>query len=143
MTLPLSSRHPASSLQIVRFALPALLLAGCGLSGPAHGPTSPYVADIKMGLASFDPVVIHIKPGETVDFRNTAIVVHTVTDDLNLAGNVKDAAAPAGAAPFNSGDIPPGEIYTRTFTQPGIYRYFCTHHESDGMVARIIVDPAS
>ena len=133
----------ARSLQTVRLAIPALLLAGCGLSGPAHGPTSPYVADIKMGFASFDPVVIHIKPGESVAFRNTAVVVHSVTDDPKLAMRPQDAAEPAGAQPFNSGDIPPGEIYWQTFTQPGTYAYFCTHHEADRMVARIIVDPAS
>jgi plastocyanin len=130
-------------LHIVRFAVPALLLAGCGLSGPAHGPTSPDVVDVTMGFASYDPTVVHVKAGESVEFRNTALITHTVTDDPKLAKDAKDASGPAGATPFNSGDIAPGEIYTRTFTQPGTYTYFCTHHEGDGMVARVIVDPAS
>jgi plastocyanin len=135
--------HPASISQVVRFAIPALLLAGCGLSGPAHDAAAPDVASVTMGFASYDPTVIHIKAGQSVEFRNTALITHTVTDDPKLAKDAKDAAAPAGAAPFDSGDIPPGEIYRQTFTQPGSYSYFCTHHEGDGMVAQVIVDPAS
>jgi len=127
----------------VRFAIPALLLAGCGLSGPAHDAASPNVPTVTMGFGSFDPTVIHVKAGESVEFRNTALITHSVTDDPKLAMDAKDAVAPAGATPFTSGDIPPGQIYTQKFTQPGSYTYFCTHHEGDGMVAQIIVDPAS
>jgi plastocyanin len=140
---PVSISRPASISRTVRFAIPALLLAGCGLSGPAHGPTSPNIVDVTMGFGSFDPTVVHIKAGESVEFRNTALITHSVTDDPKLAMDAKDASEPAGAAPFNSGDIAPGQVYTQTFTQPGTYTYFCTHHEDDGMVARIIVDPAS
>jgi plastocyanin len=136
--------QPSALLRTVRFAVPALLLAGCGLSGPAHGPASPDAgATVTMGFGSFDPETIHIKAGQSVEFRNTAVITHSVTDDPKLAEDAKDASEPAGAAPFNSGDIAPGEVYTQTFTQPGTYTYFCTHHEDDGMVAKIIVDPAS
>jgi plastocyanin len=139
--MSLSSLSP---LRSVRFALPALLLAGCGLSGPAHGPASPDAgATVTMGFASFDPGVIHIKAGQTVEFRNTAVITHSVTDDPKLAEDPKDAAEPAGVPPFASGDIAPGDIFTQTFTQPGTYAYFCTHHEGDGMVGQIVVDPAS
>ena len=133
-----------SSSRTVRFALPALLLAGCGLTGPAHHAASPSAgAAIGMGFGSFDPTVIHIKAGESVQFRNTAVITHSVTDDPKLAEDAKDASEPAGAAPFNSGDIAPGQVFTQTFTQPGTYVYFCTHHEDEGMVGRIVVDPAS
>ena len=139
MTLP-----STYSVRAVRFALPALLLAGCGLSGPAHGPASPDAgATVTMGFGSFDPDAIHIKAGQSVEFRNTAVITHSVTDDPKLAEDAKDASEPAGAAPFSSGDIAPGEVFTQTFTKPGTYVYFCTHHEDDGMVGRIIVDPAS
>ena len=138
----MSSRHPA---RLIALTLPAsMLLAGCGLSGPAHGPASPNAgATVTMGFASFDPAEVHIKAGQTVEFRNTAIITHSVTDDPKLAQDAKDASSPAGAAPFSSGDIAPGRIYTQTFTEPGTYLYFCTHHEMDGMVAKVIVDPAS
>jgi plastocyanin len=132
------------SSRTVRFAIPALLLAGCGLSGPAHGPASPDAgATVSMGFGSFDPEVIHIKAGQSVEFRNTAVITHSVTNDPKLAEDPKDASEPAGAQPFDSGDIAPGNVFTQTFTQPGTYVYFCTHHEDDGMVGKIVVDPAS
>src|SRR5690348_15037777 len=102
---PASVSRPAFVSRTVRFAFPALLLAGCGLSGPAHGPTAPNVANVTMGFGSFDPTVVHIKAGESVEFRNTALITHSVTDDPKLAMDAKDASEPAGAAPFNSGDI--------------------------------------
>jgi plastocyanin len=135
---------PAISFRTVRFVIPALFLAGCGLSGPAHGPESPNAgASVSMGFSSFEPAAVHIKAGQSVEFRNTAVITHSVTDDPKLAEDAKDASEPAGAAPFNSGDIAPGQIFTQTFTVPGTYVYFCTHHEDMGMVGRIIVDPAS
>jgi plastocyanin len=134
---------PALSFRTARFVIPALFLAGCGLTGPAHNASAPNVPTVSMGFGSFDPTVLHIKAGESVQFRNTAVITHSVTDDPKLAMDAKDASEPAGAAPFNSGDIAPGEIYTQKFTVPGTYTYFCTHHEDDGMVAKIIVDPAS
>jgi plastocyanin len=136
---------PAISLsRVLPFVLPALLLGGCGLSGPAHGPESPNAgASVTMGFGSFEPADVHIKAGQSVEFRNTSLITHSVTDDPKLAEDAKDASEPAGAAPFNSGDIAPGQIFTQVFTQPGTYNYFCTHHEDDGMVGRIIVDPAS
>jgi plastocyanin len=98
---------------------------------------------VTMGFGSFDPGVIHIKAGQSVEFRNTAVITHSVTDDPKRAEDPKDASEPAGVPPFFSGDIAPGQIFTQTFTQPGTYNYFCTHHEGDGMVAKIVVDPAS
>jgi plastocyanin len=119
-----------------------LALAGCGLSGPAHDPVKPGMAGVDMGFASFEPQTLHIKAGQTVAFRNNAVITHTVTDDPKLAMDPKDASAPAGQE-FNSGDIAPGQVYEHAFTVPGTYVYFCTHHEHDGMVATVIVDPAS
>jgi plastocyanin len=130
------------SIQLVSvFGL--LALAGCGLSGPAHDPVKPGMVGVDMGFASFEPDTIHVKAGQTVAFRNNAVITHTVTDDPKLAMDPKDASAPAGAAPFNSGDLAPGQVFTQTFTVPGTYVYFCMHHEDDGMVAKVIVDPAS
>src|SRR2546423_1400499 len=109
----------------LRFIVPGvaiLVLAGCGMSGPAHGPVSANAgATVKMGFGSFEPDTIHIKAGQTVEFRNTAVITHSVTDDPKLAMDAQDASEPGGAVPFTSGDIPPGQIYTATFTQPGTY----------------------
>jgi plastocyanin len=77
-----------------------------------------------------------------VEWRNTSLITHTVTDDPKLAKRSDDAVLPAGAAAFDSGDIPGGQIYTQSFDVPGTYRYFCTRHEGGGMVATVIVRPA-
>ena len=119
-------------------------LGGCGLTGPAHDePSKDAAAVVDMGFASFDPETVHIRAGQTVQWRNTALITHTVTADKSAAADPNDASIPAGATAFNSGDIPAGEVYSQTFTVPGTYKYFCTHHEGDGMIATVVVDPAS
>src|SRR5262245_317472 len=116
----------------------AFELGGCGLTGPAHNAPSPQAgAAVEMDFTSFEPDVVHIRAGQTVQWRNTALITHSVSSDKSVAANPSDASIPAGATPFNSGDIPAGEVYTATFTVPGTYKYFCTHHESDGMVGTV------
>jgi plastocyanin len=87
----------------------------------------------------FQPSVLTIPAGTTVTWTNTASVVHTVTDDPSKAFNSADAALPAGAQPWDSGGISPGQTYTQTFTTPGTYQYFCILHESLGMLGTITV----
>jgi plastocyanin len=120
-----------------------LTLSACGLSGPAHDAVKPGAVGIDMGFTSFEPATVHVTAGQTVEFRNNALITHTVTDDPSKAMEAKDAVLPAGVPAFDSGDIPPGEVYRRTFTVPGTYVYFCMHHEDDGMVGTVVVYPAS
>ena len=118
-------------------------LAGCGLGGRAHGPPSPNAsAAVDMGFASFQPETVHIRAGQSVEWRNTSVITHSVTDDGRLASKPQDAAYPTGATPFRSGDIHAGDVFSATFPVPGTYRYFCTHHEGDGMVGTVVVEPA-
>lgn len=92
---------------------------------------------------TYKPSKLTIQVGETVTWRNPSSVVHTVTADPSLAANKKHAALPANAEPFNSGDIQPGNNYKRRFDIQGRYKYFCIPHEMAGMVAEIIVEPAT
>lgn len=48
---------------------------------------------------------------------------------------------PEGAEPFHSGEMAQDETYTRTFNLPGRYVCFCLPHETDGMVATLVVKP--
>jgi len=122
----------------------AIALSGCGLGGPAHGPASSNAAAvIDMGFESYSPATVTIRSGGTVEWRNTSLITHTVTDDPERAKTQGDAGLPPGAPPFDSGDIAAGQVYLRAFTMPGTYRYFCMHHETDGMVATVVVEPAS
>jgi plastocyanin len=35
-----------------------------------------------------------------------------------------------------------GQTFTKTFDQPGVYRYVCTPHERNGMIGTVIVKAA-
>jgi plastocyanin len=121
----------------------ALAVSSCGLGGPAYKPPPPgvdVVVDMTSGL-NFTPSSLTIIVGQTVEWRNKAIMHHTVTADPRLAKNPANVVLPSGAEPFNSGDIKPGQVYRRTFTVPGDYRYVCLPHEGDGMVAMLHVRP--
>lgn len=131
-------RHGAAA----GLAATALALGGCGLTGPAHGPPSPQAASaVAMGFASFEPATVTIRAGETVEWRNTSLIAHTVTDDPARAEDASDARLPPGAAPFDSARVPAGEVFLRRFDQPGTYRYFCRYHEMDGMTGTVVVLP--
>lgn len=142
MNLAIFARSNALRLIVLTSAM--AIVCGCGLSGPAHGPAaSNAAAVVDMGFESFSPDSVTIRAGQTVEWRNTSLITHTVTDDPKRAEAPADAGLPAGAQPFDSGDIPAGKVYLRRFPVAGTYRYFCTHHESDGMVGTIVVAPAS
>ena len=135
--------HPRS-LSLAIGILAVAGLAGCGLGGRAHGPASPTAsAVVDMGFSSFQPETVHIRAGQTVEWRNTSIVTHSVTDESRAASKPQDASIPAGAIAFSSGDIPAGEVFAAPFPVPGTYKYFCTHHEGEGMVGTVVVEPAS
>jgi plastocyanin len=135
------SRTCAFSSPLLLISLVAL--GGCGLGGPAHDePTPDAAAVVDMGFTSFEPEVVHIRAGQTVQWRNTAFITHSVAADKSVAADPNSASIPEAATPFNSGDIPAGEVYSHTFTVPGTYKYFCTHHEDDAMFGTVVVDPA-
>ena len=106
-------------------------LVACGLNGPANEPLPPGAAHVEMGLLSFSPKNLTIRRGETVQWRNISIFAHTVTNN----------AGPPGGAPFESGEVPAGQVYFQRFDVPGTYPYICRYHADDGMVGSIIVTP--
>ena len=91
----------------------------------------------------FLPKIVTIKIGETIEWNNNSLLVHTVTADPNPKGVAKpkpeNVLLPSGAIPFNSGNIEPGGVFRKTFTISGKYRYFCIPHEGANMVGNIIV----
>lgn len=100
-----------------------LVLAACAHDGPAYGPASDAAATVTMTSGMrFDPGEITIRAGQAVEWRNRAIMTHTVT-----------------ATGFDSGDIKPGQIWRHTFTAPGRYAYVCKPHEGMGMKGVVVV----
>jgi plastocyanin len=72
----------------------------------------------------FEPKVISIEPGTTVQWTNRGEQRHTVS---------------ARDGMFESGELEPGETFSFTFDQSGTYEYFCRPHEDMGMVGTIHV----
>lgn len=90
---------------------------------------------------SFTPEKVTIRAGGTVVWRNSSVLVHTVTAVEDSAASADHVQLPDGAEPFGSGRLAPDESYRRTFTVPGTYRYFCIPHEAAGMTGVVVVRP--
>ncbi len=90
----------------------------------------------------FVPPAITVNVGTKVVWKNSSQVIHNVVDDAGKALSKVDVKLPAGASPFDSGLMQPGQSFSRVFTEPGVYRYVCTLHEGSGMKGVVIVRPA-
>ena len=122
-----------------------LTLGACGLGGPAHEPPPDDVAavvEMTNGL-SFSPGEVTVPAGGIVEWRNTSFFTHTATADPRRATAPDHVRLPPGAEPFDSGEVPAGEVFRHRFETPGTYRYFCIPHEGQGMVGTIVVEPAT
>lgn len=69
------------------------------------------------------PQSITIRAGETITWTNQDSAPHTVTAD--------DGA-------FDSGNLTRNMVYTRTFTQTGVFSYTCTIHPSMIGLVRVV-----
>ncbi len=97
------------------------------------------VFEVGMDAISFAPETIQIRAGNAIRWTNDSPLFHTVTTDPELVQNPGTILLPEGVEPFHSGDLLPGESYTRVFETPGEYVYVCVPHEAAGMLGRIIV----
>ncbi len=108
--------------------------------GPSESSSGQVAAEVRMSdQLRFDMPTVTISTGQAVRWSNTSGIIHTVTADPEKAARPGSAQLPGGADIFDSGDLRPGETFTRTFTVPGEYRYFCIPHEGAGMTGTIIV----
>ncbi len=111
---------------------------GCGNWLAACGEKAGPVVDMK-GV-EYVPARLTIKVGDTVTWRNTDGMAHTVTADPARARDEQSAKLPAGAEPWDSGNIEGGASWSRSFDVAGEYTYFCIPHELAGMVATLTVE---
>ncbi len=65
---------------------------------------------------SFLPSELTVRSGTTVTWTNNDTMAHTVT---TLNGSAQS---------FDSGIVNPGGTFTHTFTQQGVYHYYCMIH---------------
>jgi plastocyanin len=118
-------------------ALAALAPCATQADPPAAGTAVVHIST----FLKFEPREITIPIGGTVEWRNSSIETHTVTDNPAAAKDPAHAQLPVGAEAFDSGPLKPGQSYSHTFTVPGRYSYFCRPHEMHGMLGAIVVTP--
>lgn len=121
----------------VTCASPGAAVAAQGTPRPTH--------IVKMtNQLMFDPENITIKAGDTIEWVNESNMPHTATDDPEQNPVSKShpeyALLPAGAEPWGSELLQPGEHYLHTFNTPGAYKYFCVPHVLSGMRGSITVE---
>ncbi|MBW3534854.1 MAG: plastocyanin [Gemmatimonadetes bacterium] len=128
-----------------RLLAPVLLaaVAGCFSDRPdgGMGPTDGEAVVVQMNAnLTFEPAVASIRTGQTVVWRNASSFVHTSTADPARANDPAHVRLPEGAATWNSGDVPAGGEFRKTFDVAGEYAYFCIPHETQGMLGQVIVE---
>lgn len=88
----------------------------------------------------FEPVGLHIQPGDTVKF-NMATPHHNVVAYHPQFGYAR--RVPQRVPPFSSPMLPAGGYWVYTFEKEGVYVVNCAPHEIFGMVMRIVVGEPS
>lgn len=102
----------------------ALLLAlACG-RGLAAEPAGPQTHVVRIEGMKFTPSVISVRPGDTVEFHNTDLVPHTVTE--------------RSARAFDSGMINPKATWKLVAREEGTLLYRCIYHPD--MTGKIVVE---
>ena len=112
-----------------------LSLALC-LALASSGPA--IAADPATVVTAAKPVAtVHIK---NFSYHDNKVTIHT--GDTVLFVNDDDDAhtVPATDKSYDSGGLATGATFTRTFTKPGTYAYFCALHP--WMKAVVVVLPA-
>ena len=123
-------KHTAIAILV---ALAVALMAPLASSAAANG-NSALIATAGPSAATESPAVVaSVKPAATVHIRNFAYHENKVTIHAGqtvLFVNDDDDAHTVTAADksYDSGGLDRGESWTRTFTKPGTYAYFCALH---------------
>ncbi|MCC8965355.1 hypothetical protein H8A95_24320 [Bradyrhizobium sp. Pear76] len=118
------------------------LLASLGVVVVAPALAEGKIVEVSMKNSpkgAFAPATINISVGDTVKWTNPAVITHSVTFDPAQATTASHVVLPAGAAPFDSGNMEEGATFSHTFTVRGTYKYVCKFHEAMGMAGTVVV----
>lgn len=98
-----------------------VLVSGCTQSQAPSQPQQSFV-EVNIKDFAFDPETVKINPGTTVRWTNKGDSVHTVVFDDGVS----------------SGKLKKGDTFERTFSENGVYNYYCSIHPS--MKGTVIVE---
>ncbi|WP_292594914.1 plastocyanin/azurin family copper-binding protein [Mesorhizobium sp.] len=87
----------------------------------------------------FDPIGVLIKPGQTIRWTNLNPGNSHTTTAYNPTNFGRPLRMPKAAKSWDSDYLLPDESFSVTFTEQGVYDYYCIPHEHAGMVGRIVV----
>ncbi|OLP19751.1 plastocyanin [Leptolyngbya sp. 'hensonii'] len=129
--------HVRSSLLVGLLAVVSFLM----LTAPSNAATYTVKMGADNGMLAFEPPILNIKKGDTVQWLNNKLPPHNIIFD--------DKKAPADAAQFlsslshaklmmNSGETT--EVTFAADMPAGEYNYFCAPHRGAGMVGKIVVE---
>ena len=91
-----------------------------GGGSPRSNNDQTAMSDVSIVDFAFQPMAIFVSPGDKVEWTNTGNADHTVDSDTEI---------------FESDILDPGETYSYTFDDPGIFPYHCDiHPHMRGMV---------
>lgn len=119
----------------------SIVLLGTVMPQEVSNHNAEPAATVEMtNTMKFTPDTVWIESGETVLWKNTSLLVHSVTGDPSVSSIQGTASLPNDAKAFNSGMMDPKEQFRHTFKVPGTYQYFCIPHEGAKMYGWVIVD---
>lgn len=116
----------ATARRVLRLAGLATLAALWLAAGGAIASSEGYIS-VTMLDNVFKPEIMRVPVGTDVEWRNDGINVHNVTADDGT---------------YASGNLEPGQEFTRTFAEPGVYKFTCTLHGAagvGGMIGMVVV----
>lgn len=99
--------------------------AACAEPFPEFDPLNPV---IRMKNFRFVPDSVAVAAGVTVRWINCevpGVEPHTTTSDAPL---------------WDSGNMVPGEEFTRAFNTPAVHPYHCIPHRAIDMIAKLVVE---
>lgn len=111
----------------------AVVLSAAGLvfgGGVAHA--KPKKVTVTVAEYSFTPAFIAVAIGDTVEWKNVGLTIHTATNGYG-------SDDPTAGTIFDSGVLPVNGTYRHVFTGAGKFPYFCQPHELFGMKGAVSV----
>lgn len=124
-------------MAVMKILVLVLVAASFSIPGPSVIEMTPDM--------TFMPKELTVMVGEVVVWKNSAREPHsvnTVPENCKTEDGKKWIKIPAGATPFFSGEVKPGDEFRARFEIPGTYQYLCTFHEHGSMRGTIVVQGA-